>query len=408
VVLLGEEEVGVLVRNGDRSRFEPSESWAQRPAGERPVLGQQFEEDPYSAHAGKQRLGVPLWFEHLLPEAESPLRLAVATALDVAPSHGFTLLLALGEHLPGNVRVRGIDGDVSFRTVARRVREVHGPDAADPLPLRVSLGGVQFKISARLGKRGIAVPGWDEDGDWIVKFADQAHADLPAVEFTTMSWAAASGIRVPAIRLEATSAITGIEHLAQVAGDFAFAIERYDRTNTGRVHQEDFAQVLDIGSGNEKYSRTNMDTIVNVTSTLAPEDIDELLTRVVFCVLSGNDDAHAKNWSLWYPDPARARLSPAYDLVSTLCFPQYSRNTMALKLAGARKFEDVNLARFRKLSERTGLDADHVDVVVRTAIEQQVAAWGTIRERAETPQALRTFLDTRLERLPLVRDTGLA
>ena len=151
-----------------------------------------------------------------------------------------------------------------------------------------------------------------------------------------------------------------------------------------------------------------MDTIVNVTSTLAPEDIDELLTRVVFCVLSGNDDAHAKNWSLWYPDPARARLSPAYDLVSTLCFPQYSRNTMALKLAGARKFEDVNLARFRKLSERTGLDADHVDVVVRTAIEQQVAAWGTIRERAETPQALRTFLDTRLERLPLVRDTGLA
>jgi serine/threonine-protein kinase HipA len=408
VVLLGEEDVGVLIRTHDRSRFEPSEVWAQRPAGERPVLGQQFEEDPYAAHAGKQRLGVPLWFEHLLPEPESPLRLAVADAVGISPSHGFTLLLTLGEHLPGNVRVRGVDGDISFRTVARRVREADGPDAADPLPLRVSLGGVQFKISARLGKRGIAVPGWDEDGDWIVKFADQAHADLPAVEFATMSWAAASGIQVPSIRLDATSAIAGIEHLGQVAGDYAFAIERYDRSGELRIHQEDFAQVLDIGPGNDKYSKTNIDTIVKVTSTLAPEDVDELLARIVFCVVSGNDDAHAKNWSLWYPDPTRARLSPAYDLVSTLCFPQYSKNPMALKLAGARTFEDVDLSRFRRLSERTGLDASHVEAVVRTAIERQVAAWATIRERAETPQALRTFLDTRLERLPLVKDAGLA
>lgn len=407
VVLLGEEEVGVLVRTGERSRFEPSEAWAQRPAGERPVLGQQFEEDPYAAHAGKQRLGVPLWFEHLLPEAESPLRLAIADAVDIAPSRGFALLLTLGEHLPGNVRVRAVDGDISFRTVARRVREAHGNDAADPLPLRISLGGVQFKISARLGKRGIAVPGWDSDGDWIVKFADQGHADLPAVEFATMSWASASGLDVPATRLEATSAIAGIEHLAQVAGDFAFAIERYDRTDARRIHQEDFAQVLDIGPGRDKYSNTNIDTIVNVTSTLAPQDVDELLARIVFCVLCGNDDAHAKNWSLWYPDPTRARLSPAYDLVSTLSFPQYSKNTMALKIAGARSFEEVDLARFQKLAERTGLDAHHVDIVVRSAIERQVAAWATIRERAETPQKLRECLDTRLERLRLVRDAGV-
>lgn len=106
---------------------------------------------------------------------------------------------------------------MSFRTVARRVREPLGASTDEALPLRVSLAGLQFKISARLGKRGIAVPGWDEEGDWIIKLADQAHADLPAIEFVTMSWAAEAGLNVPAMRLERTSMIEGIAHLHNVA-----------------------------------------------------------------------------------------------------------------------------------------------------------------------------------------------
>lgn len=406
VVLLGDEEVGILVRSGERSRFEPSEIWAQRPAGERPVLGQQFEEDPYAAHAGRSRTGVPLWFEHILPEVNGPLRAAVAKAIDISPSRGFALLLVLGEDLPGNVRVRAVEGDLSFSTVSRRIRETRGQHAEEPLPLRVSLSGVQFKISARLGKRGIAVPGRDQEGDWIVKFADQAHAGLPTVEFVTMSWAAESGLTVPDIRLEPTSAITGIDRLAQVAGEFAFAIKRYDRTSHGRVHQEDFAQVLALGTGNAKYNKTNIDTIVKITATLAPEDIDELLSRIVFCVLCGNDDAHAKNWSFWYPNPTQPRLSPAYDLVATLSFPQYTDNPMALKLAGARRFGDVDLARFGALARSTGLDPERVESVVCAAVEQQVEAWSVIRERETVPRELQTFVDTRLSRSRLVREVG--
>lgn len=404
VVLLGEEEVGVLVRVGEHSRFEPSEAWAQRPAGERPVLGQQFEEDPYAAHVGKTRMGVPLWFEHLLPEVGAPLRIAVAEAVDIAPSRGYALLLLLGEDLPGNVRVRPIDGELSFRTVARRVREEHGQLTDEALPLRVSLAGVQFKISARLGKNGIAVPGWDEEGDWIVKFADQAHASLPAVEFTTMSWAAAAGLRVPAVRLESTSAIAGIEQLRNVAGDRAFAIERYDRYSDGRIHQEDFAQILGLRTGDAKYSGANIDTVVNVCATLAPQDVDELIARIVFCVVAGNDDAHAKNWSLWYPTATEPRLSPAYDLVATLVFPQYAGNGMALKLAGVRQFERVTLERFRALAVSTRQDPDHVESVVRGAVLRQVEAWAQIRDTSEVPSELQTFVDFRLDGLKLVRE----
>ncbi len=407
IVLLGEEEVGALVRSGERSRFEPAEDWASRPAGERAVLGLQFEEDPFAAHVGRLRLGVPLWFEHLLPEIKSPLRMAVARALNLAETRGYPLLLALGADLPGNVRVYPVEGDLSFKTVSRRIQEAHGSsDDQETLPLRVSLAGVQFKISARLGKRGIAVPGWDEEGDWILKFADQGHRELPAIEYATMEWAKCAGLNVPKVRLEATSAIAGIDHLRNVAGDLVFAIERYDRQAGGRVHQEDFAQVLGLKTGDGKY-HTNVDTLLNVCATFAPRDVDEFIARLAFCVLSGNDDAHAKNFSLWYPKPAVPQLSPAYDLVATLAFPQYASNSMALKIAGTPHFESVTIRRFRTLGENTQLDPDKIEATVRAAVGRQVAAWSKVRDLPETPILLRDFIDRRLERLSIVEEVAV-
>lgn len=403
VVMLGDEEVGALIRHGEHARFEPSEDWARKPAGERPVLGQQFEEDPFAAHVGRNRMGVPLWFDHLLPEVDGPLRQAVAGAVDIAPARGFPLLILLGNDLPGNIKVQPAEGDISFRTVARRVRESRGGVEDDALPLRVSLAGVQFKISARLGKRGIAVPAWDEEGDWIVKFADQGHKELPQIEYGTMEWAREAGLNIPRTRLEPTESIEGIEHLKAIAGDFAFAIERYDRTPAGRIHQEDFAQVLGVRTGDGKYRDVNIDTIVRLIGELAPEDLDELLARIVFCVIAGNDDAHAKNWSLWYPDPAKPRLSPAYDLVATLVFPQYQANSMALKLAGARRFEEVDGSRFQRLAKAANIDQERVDQVVKEAVGSQIAAWEIVREGEAIPQSMKDFVDDRLRAVPLAR-----
>jgi len=401
VVLLNGEEVGLLERRGEHSRFEPAQTWAEQPAGERPVLGQQFEDDPFAAHAGRSRYGVPLWFEHLLPEADGPLREAVARAVDVSPARGFALLLLLGEDLPGGVRVRVADSNLTFATVARRVRPTVEAGAEEALPLRVSLAGVQFKISARMGRRGIAVPGWDEEGDWIVKFASQRFVTLPQNEFVTMTWARAAGLDVPEIRLEPTREIEGIAHLRDVAGELAFAIQRYDRTPGGRIHQEDFAQVMGLPAGDAKYT-LNIDTIVRVVARIAPQDVDEIVRRIVFCMLCGNDDAHAKNWSLWYPEPAAARLAPAYDLVSTIEY--FPDNSMALKLAGERSFVGVGLGRLRELAQRTNLEPDRVDAVAREAVERQVAAWERVRVRPEVYPSYRAAVDERLRTLPLVRE----
>jgi len=95
-------------------------------------------------------------------------------------------------------------------------------------------------------------------------------------------------------------------------------------------------------------------------------------------------------------------LSPAYDLVSTFEF--LPDNDMSLKIAGARRFADVDRARFRRLAERTSLDAAHADEVVVDAVRRQLAAWQAVRETSEMMDALRAMIDERLAGLSLVRE----
>lgn len=145
-----------------------------------------------------------------------------------------------------------------------------------------------------------------------------------------------------------------------------------------------------------------MDTIVRVVARVAPDDVDELLRRIVFCVVCGNDDAHAKNWSLWYPQSTVARLAPSYDLVSTVEY--FPHNDMSLKLAGQRAFGRIGSAQFRALADRTGLLPDRVDAVVREAVAHQVVTWEHIRERPEVYDGYRTAVDRHMGSLSLVRE----
>jgi serine/threonine-protein kinase HipA len=73
----------------------------------------------------------------------------------------------------------------------------------------------------------------------------------------------------------------------------------------------------------------------------------------------GNADAHLKNFSL-LEHAEGLRLSPAYDLINTLVYPQYERNA-ALEIAGRkRSFDTLDRMLVEQLGAAIGLPAGEV------------------------------------------------
>ncbi|MEJ2044776.1 MAG: HipA domain-containing protein [Reinekea sp.] len=96
-----------------------------------------------------------------------------------------------------------------------------------------------------------------------------------------------------------------------------FAIKRFDRQESNRVHMEDFAQVL-VKYPHEKYNSANYEQIGRVLYEFSGDalaDVQQFARRLLVNILLANGDAHLKNWSLQYEDKVTPRLSPAYDIV---------------------------------------------------------------------------------------------
>ena len=142
---------------------------------------------------------------------------------------------------------------------------------------------------------------------------------------------------MPEIALTPVAEIAGLPAEIVDRGGLALAVRRFDRTaDGGRIHIEDFAQVLDEPPAH-KYGYANYETLARVVSaTGRDEDLDMFFRRLAFDVLVGNGDAHLKNWSLIYPDGRRSRLAPAYDILSTVAY--IPRDGLGLNLAGNKAF----------------------------------------------------------------------
>jgi serine/threonine-protein kinase HipA len=395
LVLLHDQPVGVLALNAaGHCEFRMLASWlAQTP---RPVLGQTFEDEPGRARRAKSRL--PAWFSNLLPEGA----LRDLLERDIGERE-FTLLQALGADLPGAVRVVPA-GERDGSDTLSGVVEVETDQEASTPGWHFSLAGVQLKFSALRTDRGMTIPVSGRGGDWILKLPDLRFPDVPANEHATMQWARASGIAVPECALVDLSTVSGLPAVGIPRGEaHAFVIRRFDRPAPGqRLHMEDFAQVLDLYP-ERKYERFNIETIARVTLALAgPDDLAELVRRLVFMVASGNGDAHHKNWSLVYPDGLHARLSPAYDLVSTI---QYlSDDRMALNFGGSKRWQDVSIDSFRRLARKVGADEAGIAAQAAEAVTAIQAAWQSHAADFGYDEAQRRRLESHMQAVPLLAE----
>jgi len=391
-VWLNDAPVGQLnLTRNDGCEFRLLESYKN--AYPRPILGQQFLDDPDHVHSSRQR--TPPWFSNLLPEG--PLRELIARQAGVSVYREFFLLHHLGEDLPGAVRIVAAEAFPEDAEVALPAADEH-PRADD---WHFSLAGVQLKFSALREGRGMTIPVSGTGGDWIIKLPDARFPDVPENEQATMRWAEASGITIPEIQLIPVAEISGLPPEAvTVAGQTALAVRRFDRPLADRrVHIEDFAQILGLYP-EQKYASYNYETLANLVYKLAGESgLDEFIRRLVFVVASGNGDAHLKNWSLIYPDGVNARLSPAYDFVSTI---QYQADDLlALNLARSKRWQDVTRESFLRLARKIGEDETRMADRLEHAREDIMAAWNASRgDLGYTTQA-RERISHHLARVPL-------
>jgi serine/threonine-protein kinase HipA len=273
--------------------------------------------------------------------------------------------------------------------------------------LKFSLGGMQMKVSMlRQGER-FTLAGGKTLGNYIVKPPANDFEALPMVEAATMATARATGIDVPEVQLLAPASIQGLPDMTGFRpGEPFYAIRRFDRPTTGRIHVEDFAQAFNLRP-HQKYGRINYEMIGRTLLVYAGglPDLKEMARRLVLNVLLGNGDAHIKNWALIYDNPLRPRLAPAYDLVSTVAYTTHD-TSLALNMAGVKLFRAITLDTFAALFKRIGIvDQVREEVMeeVKRVGRRVLDVWPSQFQAVGVPEQLIRRIETHQAELPLAK-----
>ncbi len=403
VVRLHRQDVGEIVRlPSGQIQFEFYPAYAAQ--RDRPTLSRSFLDDTGEVTGGGRPANngeVPDFFSNLLPEGE--LRSYLAAKAGVPETREFELLELLGGDLPGAVVVVSEDSREPRDRVA-----VDAPDRRHAFPprgaLTFSLAGVQLKFSAiEKASGGLTIPARGMGGDWILKLPSLRFDDIPENEFSIMSLAGKVGIEVPETRLVPMRRIEGLPPEAvneRMADENALAVRRYDRTATGRIHAEDFAQALSMRA-DHKYRRYTYAHFARILAAFTDErSVNEFSRRLMYAALTGNADLHAKNWSLIYRDGRTPKLSPAYDLLCTR--PLVPGETMALRLGSASGWRDLTLDDFAAVA-----DAAHIDPgpFVHTAAETAERfrdIWPEASKSLPLPDAVRSAIEIQLTTVPAI------
>lgn len=389
-ILLNKTKVGVLTQLRDgRMIFTFDEAYLNDP--KRPTLSQSYLDSFGELLADTKAYNVfaPPFFSNMLPEG--PLRDYLALRGQIKPSQEFKMLYLLGEDLPGAVIARP---SKEFITTDEFIFEKS--DESEPAqrqPLRFSLAGVQLKFSGLMQRQGgLTIPASGIGGDWIVKLPAAAHDNVPENEYAIMHMAGEIGIPIPDIKLVPMEDIEGLPEFNNLRGEKALAVKRFDRGENGsRIHIEDFAQVYGIVP-DKKYEGVNFKGITQMVWTICGEDgLRDFIQRLTYTILTGNGDMHLKNWSFIYEDKRTPKLSPAYDLLSTV--PYIPDDTLALKILKVNDMKLCDVALFESMADKAGVPKKVVTDTVKETIELTRSAWARNRGHYDMPSQITKVID---------------
>lgn len=398
-VYLDHDLVGQLIQDdGGQMLFEYAESWRDDP--DTIALSRSLPKREESFRQ-KECRG---FFGGILPEEGN--RRTIAKILGISAKNDFAMLEQIGGEcagavtfLPEGAAPPGDDDryrDLDETELAKILRELpRRPLMAGEDGIRLSLAGAQDKIAVRLDNGKISIPRGSAPSSHILKPAIATFAGVVFNEAFCLALAREIGLDAAPATIARTE---DIDYLL---------VERFDRhpgeeDKIERLHQEDFCQALGIPSeikyqGEGGPSLADCFTLLRETSSVPVVDLRALLDAVLFNLIIGNHDAHAKNFSLLYLPDRSMRLAPLYDLVCTVFYPELTKK-MAMKIGGEGKSSLVlpkHVARFAKdaglavpltlarvAALAKALSAAIPDIEKPHEISEQVAA--LIAERAES------------------------
>ena len=402
-VKLHEETIGTItLLDGDRSIFAFMQDYIENQ--NRNTLSLSFKDEFGQLRDDQPSTSAVLrpFFSNLLPEGE--LRRYLAEQAGVKQVRELYLLWALGRDLPGAITVEPYDGEAWPK--ANSDETIEETQSRKQKALKFSLAGVQLKFSAlkNEGKNsGLTIPVSGAGGSWIAKLPAANFEAVPENEFSFMNIAKQIGINVPEIDLINLSDIQNLpKDMGLLRGNKAFIIKRFDRSEHGKIHIEDFAQVFDVYPRKkyEKASYRNIATVLGIETS--QQDVSEFIRRLVFSTLIGNADMHLKNWSLIYYDKKNAALSPAYDLLSTICFTQDS--TAALKYVRTKKMAELNLNELSYLADKAMLPEKLVLDCAKKTVSDFMEVWAKEKTNLFLSKENIETVDAHIKTLAILND----
>jgi len=302
------------------------------------------------------------FFGGVLPEEGN--RKHIARILQISERNDFAMLELIGGECAGAISFvqegkSPADPEIKYRELKEdELAEVlrtltKRPLLAGEKGVRLSLAGAQDKIAVKVDDDGkIFLPLNYAPSTHILKPAIATWEGIVANEYFCMTLARSVGINAARTR---ACKVDQIEYLL---------CERFDRviTEGGRIHrlhQEDFCQALGIAS-EIKYQAEggpglkDCFALLREVSSNAVVDLRNLLDSVIFNLLIGNNDAHAKNYSILCGKNGTRRLAPLYDLVCTVYYPEIT-NTLAMKIGRQVNPDLIYPKNIELLAKETGL-----------------------------------------------------
>lgn len=213
----------------------------------------------------------------------------------------------------------------------------------------MSISGVQQKLSLKIENKKLVIT--STDGEYILKPSPQVFPNAAENEHCAMQTSVLLGINTAQCGL-----------IPFLDGELAYITKRFDRTSSGKVHQEDLVQGFNLPSEN-KYDRSYESAgklILQMCGNKLAVILD-FFKRIVHAYIIGNDDMHLKNISLMRDienfSANYDRLTPNYDSLFSMAFENRSDLEKVLALDLLIEEEDGTFSKsYEKYGFYTGND----------------------------------------------------